>query len=137
MSEPYNPFNPYGAELRHVTYLETFNLTALRPAEGKVFDRESAEYKHNAEKTLEISKAFRAAAKKAGLATHYPVGTAAHMDVGTYEIAVHRDDLPAIKGLLDGLAAEGLIGPVTEIPKEKSFQYALTKARVTPHAGNG
>jgi len=55
------------------------------------------------------------------------------LELGTYEVAVHEKDLAFAKAALETLQAQGLIGPVTEIPKEKSFQYSAGRGTLTPH----
>lgn len=125
-----NPFNPYGREVDNVVFLQIFNKNAQRPAEGERFERESAEYQSNTKATLAVALAFRAAAEKAGTQTTYPVGNAGLFWAGHDEICAHNDDLPKIMGLLDTLKADGVIDAVTEVPKEKSFQYSLFNAKM-------
>ncbi len=125
-----NPFNPYGREVDNVVFLQVFNKNAQRPAPGERFERESAEYQGNTKATLAVALAFRAAADKAGTQTQYPIGNVGLFWEGHDEICAHKDDLPKIMGLLDNLKADGVIDAVKEVPREKSFQYALFNAKM-------
>jgi len=126
-------FNPYGAELPNVRYFEIFNKNATLAPEGTRFERDSDEYKHNIGITRNAGLAFRAAAEKSGMQTQYPMYHAGLFYRGNDEISVHKDDVAKVMEILDGLKADGIIDSVQEIPKEKSFNYALTKAKFTPH----
>lgn len=126
-----NPFNPYGREVDNVVFLQVFNKNAQRPPAGEQFERETPEYQNNAKATLAVGLAFRAAAEKAGTQTMYPIGNAGLFWEGHDEICAHKDDLPKIMELLDTLKADGVIDAVKEVPREKSFHYALFNATMS------